>query len=30
MNKELVRARPLAHMRIFFKNLAHLSGLATA
>jgi geranylgeranyl reductase len=28
MNKELVKARPLAHVRIFFKNLAHLSGLA--
>ncbi|HYW31155.1 MAG TPA: geranylgeranyl diphosphate reductase [Gemmatimonas sp.] len=30
MNKQLVRAKPLAHMRIFFKNLAHLTGLATA
>jgi geranylgeranyl diphosphate/geranylgeranyl-bacteriochlorophyllide a reductase len=30
MNKELVRARPLAHLRIFFKNLAHLSGLVPA
>lgn len=30
MNKELVRARPLAHARIFFKNLAHLSGLVPA
>lgn len=30
MNKELVRARPLAHMRIFFKNIAHLTGLAAA
>ena len=28
MNKELVRARPLAHVRIFFKNIAHLTGLA--
>ncbi len=28
MNKRLVRARPLAHMRIFFKNIAHLTGLA--
>ena len=27
MNKELVRAKPLAHVRIFFKNLAHLTGL---
>ena len=26
--KWLVRARPLAHARIFFKNIAHLSGLA--
>jgi len=30
MNKELVRARPLAHVRIFFKNIAHLTGLASA
>jgi geranylgeranyl reductase len=30
MNKELVKARPLAHVRIFFKNLAHLSGLVPA
>jgi len=30
MNKELVKARPLAHMRIFFKNLIHLSGLTPA
>ena len=30
MNKELVRARPLAHIRIFFKNLAHLTGIASA
>lgn len=30
MHKQLVRAKPLAHMRIFFKNLAHLTGLATA
>jgi geranylgeranyl diphosphate/geranylgeranyl-bacteriochlorophyllide a reductase len=29
MSKELVRAKPLAHMRIFFKNIAHLTGLAT-
>jgi geranylgeranyl diphosphate/geranylgeranyl-bacteriochlorophyllide a reductase len=27
MNKELVRADPLAHVRIFFKDLAHLVGL---
>lgn len=30
MNKALVRARPLAHVRIFFKNIAHLTGLARA
>ena len=30
MNKELVRARPMAHVRIFFKNLAHLTGIASA
>ncbi|WP_291295312.1 geranylgeranyl diphosphate reductase [Elioraea sp.] len=30
MNKELVKARPIAHVRIFFKNLAHLTGLASA
>jgi geranylgeranyl diphosphate/geranylgeranyl-bacteriochlorophyllide a reductase len=30
MNKELVRARPLAHMRIFFKNVAHLAGVIPA
>jgi geranylgeranyl reductase len=28
MNKELVRAKPIAHMRIFLKNIAHLTGLA--
>ncbi len=28
MNKELVRAKPMAHVRIFFKDLAHLLGLA--
>jgi geranylgeranyl reductase len=27
MNKELVRAKPIAHVRIFFKDLAHLLGL---
>ena len=27
MNKRLVRARPAAHVRIFFKDLAHLVGL---
>lgn len=30
MNKRLVRARPMAHMRIFFKDLAHLTGLVRA
>jgi len=30
MNKELVKAKPLAHVRIFFKNLAHLTGLVPA
>jgi len=27
MNKRLVRARPAAHVRIFFKDLAHLFGV---
>ncbi len=27
MHKKLVRAKPLAHVRIFFKDLAHLCGL---
>lgn len=27
MNKKLVRARPMAHLKIGIKNLAHLSGL---
>jgi geranylgeranyl reductase len=27
MHKKLVRAKPLAHVRIFFKDLAHLAGL---
>jgi geranylgeranyl reductase len=30
MRKRLVMAKPMAHVRIFFKNLAHLAGLATA
>lgn len=30
MNKELVRAKPLAHIKIFFKDMAHLMGLAKA
>ena len=28
MNKELVRRRPMAHVRIFFKDMAHLLGMA--
>jgi geranylgeranyl reductase len=27
MHKELVRAEPIAHLRIFLKNLGHLTGL---
>jgi geranylgeranyl reductase len=27
MNKALVRAKPMAHVRIFFKDLAHLAGV---
>ncbi len=30
MNKELVKRDPLAHVRIFFKDLAHLFGFARA
>jgi geranylgeranyl reductase len=30
MHKKLVRARPLAHVRIFFKDVAHLFGLVRA
>lgn len=30
MNKELVRSDPMAHVRIFFKDLAHLFGIAKA
>jgi geranylgeranyl reductase len=30
MNKELVVAKPLAHAKIFFKNMAYLTGLAAA
>jgi geranylgeranyl reductase len=29
MNKELVRAKPAAHARIFFKDMAHLLGFAS-
>ncbi|MEY8879102.1 MAG: geranylgeranyl diphosphate reductase, partial [Leptothrix sp. (in: b-proteobacteria)] len=28
MNKRLVRQKPMAHARIFFKDIAHLFGLA--
>jgi geranylgeranyl reductase len=27
MHKRLVRAQPAAHLRVFFKDLAHLLGL---
>jgi geranylgeranyl diphosphate/geranylgeranyl-bacteriochlorophyllide a reductase len=30
MNKRLVRRKPIAHVRIFFKDLAHLLGVASA
>ncbi|MEO8937105.1 MAG: geranylgeranyl diphosphate reductase [Burkholderiaceae bacterium] len=30
MNKELVRAKPMAHVRIFLKDMAHLLGMARA
>ena len=30
MNKKLVKARPMAHLRIGMKNLAHLTGLVPA
>lgn len=30
MRKRLIRAKPIAHLRIFFKNIAHLTGLARA
>lgn len=29
MHKRLVRAKPIAHLRIFFKDLAHLVGLVS-
>ncbi len=29
MNKELVRAHPMAHVRIFFKDMAHIMGLVS-
>ncbi|NBS98382.1 MAG: geranylgeranyl diphosphate reductase, partial [Betaproteobacteria bacterium] len=28
MNKELVRKKPMAHVRIFLKDMAHLFGFA--
>jgi geranylgeranyl diphosphate/geranylgeranyl-bacteriochlorophyllide a reductase len=30
MNKELARKKPMAHVRIFFKDMAHLLGLVRA
>lgn len=30
MRKKLIRARPIAHFRIFCKNIAHLTGLVRA
>jgi N-methylhydantoinase B/oxoprolinase/acetone carboxylase alpha subunit len=30
MNKKLVRKRPMAHLKIFLKDMAHLLGLAKA
>jgi geranylgeranyl diphosphate/geranylgeranyl-bacteriochlorophyllide a reductase len=30
MNKELTRKKPMAHIRIFFKDMAHLLGFARA
>ena len=30
MNKELVRRDPLAHVKVFFKDVAHLMGLVSA
>ncbi len=29
MNKELVKARPMAHIKIGFKNLSHLTGMVS-
>jgi geranylgeranyl reductase len=28
MHKKLVRKKPMAHVRIFFKDMAHLLGIA--
>jgi geranylgeranyl reductase len=30
MHKKLVRKSPMAHVRVFFKDLAHLLGIAKA
>jgi geranylgeranyl reductase len=30
MNKELVRRNPMAHVRVFFKDVAHYLGLVSA
>jgi geranylgeranyl reductase len=30
MNKKLVRKKPLAHIKIFFKDMGHLLGIAKA
>ena len=30
MNKRLVRKRPLAHLKIMAKNIAHLTGIVPA
>jgi geranylgeranyl reductase len=30
MNKRLVRAKPAAHVRVFFKDLGHLLGIVSA
>jgi geranylgeranyl reductase len=30
MHKRLVRAKPVAHVRIFLKDMRHLLGLAPA
>jgi geranylgeranyl reductase len=29
MHKRLVKAKPMAHLRIFFKDMAHLLGIAS-
>jgi geranylgeranyl reductase len=30
MHKKLVRKKPLAHVKIFFKDMGHLLGIAKA